>query len=204
MDAHVHLYLCSSAAPDPAIAAPLITPERRARLSGPHAAERAAAGLLLRAASLALLGHAPAHEAGAPGGRPFLPDHPEFFFSLSHSGGFALCAAGFLPVGADIQAVRPVSSALLTRFFPEDERALIHSARDAIRLFSARESFGKRAGRGLSRDDAVTERGGQLFVSGCPIAEPDAPDGFVLTVCAPGAAIAAPELLRFPDDFMLE
>ncbi len=204
MAERIHLYLCPCAGLDPARAAPRLTPERRARLTGPHAEERAAAGLLLRFAALELLGQSPEHEARAPGGRPFLPEHPEFFFSLSHSGGWALCAAGFSPVGADIQAVRPVSDALLARFFSEEERALICDDRGAIRLFSARESCGKLTGRGLSRSGRISARGGQLFAADCPVFEPDAPDGFVLTVCAPGADVGKPQILRFPDDSVPE
>ncbi|MCI2105370.1 MAG: 4'-phosphopantetheinyl transferase superfamily protein [Intestinimonas sp.] len=43
------------------------------------------------------------HDAG----KPFFPAHPEIQFSLSDSGGLALCALGTGPVGADLEVPRP-------------------------------------------------------------------------------------------------
>lgn len=180
----IRVYFCRFEGLDAAGAAALLTPERAARLHGAGADARAAAGLLLRRACLELTGQVPAHEARASGGKPYLPAQPDFFFSLSHSGGAALCAAGFSPVGADLQRVRPLTEAMRARFFSEEERALCSCGEDFIRLFCARESYGKLTGRGLSRADTVRSCGGALHIGERPIAEPRVPAGFRAAVCA--------------------
>ena len=43
----------------------------------------------------------------AEGGKPCFKDHPERHFNLSHSGQFALCALSDVPVGVDVEVIRP-------------------------------------------------------------------------------------------------
>jgi 4'-phosphopantetheinyl transferase len=45
--------------------------------------------------------------ARLPKGKPWFPSASHIHFSLSHSGGFALCAVGNGEVGVDIETVRP-------------------------------------------------------------------------------------------------
>lgn len=40
-------------------------------------------------------------------GKPFFPDHPDTYFSLSHTAGAAAAALADTPVGVDIERVRP-------------------------------------------------------------------------------------------------
>ncbi|WP_228979324.1 4'-phosphopantetheinyl transferase superfamily protein [Streptomyces sp. DH12] len=61
------------------------------------------------------LGTAPAEVriARGPTGKPYLPDHPERHVSWSRSDGLLLlCAAADGPIGADVEVVRPLRSAL--------------------------------------------------------------------------------------------
>ncbi len=183
----IHLYCARCDSISWEAAAPLLAPARRAHCAGLPAADRlrsALAGLLLRYACRALLDADPGDEAREAGGRPYLPAHPGFFFSLSHSSEIALCAAGPAPVGADVQKIRPISNALLTHFFTEAERAFCHDAETAVRIWCARESYGKLTGRGLSRADAVLVRGGMLCIGGYAIAEPAIAPGYQAAVCS--------------------
>jgi 4'-phosphopantetheinyl transferase len=41
-------------------------------------------------------------------GKPYFPDRPDIFFSLSHTSTHVLCAVASTPVGVDIEAIRPV------------------------------------------------------------------------------------------------
>lgn len=50
--------------------------------------------------------------ARLPGGKPVFPGHPDWHFSLSHSGGLALVALADRPVGADIEVIRPRGAGL--------------------------------------------------------------------------------------------
>ncbi len=179
-------------------ASPLLAPERRERcahLPADAARRSAAAGLLLRHACRTLLGADPGGEARDEAGRPYLPAHPGFFFSLSHSGDLALCAAGFSPVGADVQQIRPVSGSLLWRFFSEAERSLCHDDEAVIRLWCARESYGKLSGRGLSQHDLVEARSGTLWIGNHRITELLIADDYRAAVCSGAPVKGAPVFL---------
>ena len=43
----------------------------------------------------------------SPRGKPLFPGLDDHWFSLSHSGGIALCALSDRPVGVDVELVRP-------------------------------------------------------------------------------------------------
>lgn len=75
----------------------------------------AADNLTQRQQARVLLSHAAAHTwnfSSLPeiesfsGGKPHFPQHPNCHFNLSHSGCYALCAAGTSPVGTDIQIIK--------------------------------------------------------------------------------------------------
>ena len=101
-------------------------------------------------------------------GKPFFPDAGAFHFSLSHTAGFALCAALSSPCGADIERIGRISERVTARFFHEKERAYLASLPEKERAEAAarvwclreadgykrlldvvREAYGKRLGTGL-------------------------------------------------------
>ena len=75
-------------------------------------------------------------------GKPFFPELPDLFFSLSHSGLLVLCAVGDSPCGADVQEPRVLSDRLLRRCFSPEELA----AADPAALWCLKESFIKMNG----------------------------------------------------------
>lgn len=107
-------------------------------------------------------------------GKPYLIGS-SLQFSLSHTKG-AVCAAfsDDGEVGADIESVsRRVSEGLYSRVLGENERPLVHSSKDFIRLWVQKEAFLKRLGTGIAsdlrgadttlmKDTAVFETGGFL------------------------------------------
>jgi len=120
-------------------------------------------------------------------GRPVLDASP-LFPSLSHSGDRAAAAVADVPVGVDIQRVRPLSPGVLRRVFSPEERAWAGDdpARQT-RLWTMKEAYGKMLGVGIF--------GGAQFFSAftggeprrsCPDALflfPEAPEGYLLTLC---------------------
>ena len=64
-----------------------------------------------------------------PGGKPYFPDVPHFFFNFSDSGSFLVLAAGTASLGIDLQktASYPRYLALARRFFAKEEAAAIAS-----------------------------------------------------------------------------
>lgn len=70
------------------------------------------------------------------GGKPFFPDDPHLCFNLSHSRGAAVCALHTLPIGVDVERLRPAP------------RRLARGMTDGefFRAWTAREASIKREG----------------------------------------------------------
>lgn len=101
--------------------------------------------LLARATSLAWgWTHAPAL-GRSPRGKPFFLHHPCRWLSLSHSGGYALCAlSDDGPVGVDIEMVRPHRPQLPTyALSPEELAGFDGSWEEFARLWTLKESWCK-------------------------------------------------------------
>lgn len=79
-------------------------------------------------------------------GKPYFPAAPERWFSLSHSGGLALCAlSDDGPVGVDIERVRPRRPGLFAYALTEEERLLCGGDwAEFYRLWTLKESWCKR------------------------------------------------------------
>lgn len=81
----------------------------------------------------------------SPRGKPLFPSLEDRWFSLSHSGGIALCALSELPVGVDVELVRPRRVGLPQRLLNEGELARFDGSwADFYRLWTLKESWCKR------------------------------------------------------------
>ncbi len=90
-------------------------------------------------------------------GKPYLKYYPEIFFSLSHSGNYAICSIGDKEMGNDIEAVKSGKERVAERFFTQEERAWVydtaekeHADQRLFRVWTVKESFLKATGRGMS------------------------------------------------------
>lgn len=95
----------------------------------------------------------------AADGKPFLADVPGFYFNLSHSGDYVLCAWGSHEIGADLQKMKQaVADALAKRVLtrteyadysnlPEEERT-----KEFYRVWTIKESCCKLTGKGLAQN----------------------------------------------------
>jgi 4'-phosphopantetheinyl transferase len=128
-----------------------------------------AAGLLLEAA----LGREAAFRAreGASG-KPFIDGGP--YFSVSHSGSWAVIAVCAAPVGFDIEAAAPSrDTAGIARraFHPSEREAAARGGPDMFyRIWTAKESYMKMLGNGIAgmRDFCVRLSGCNGHVEGRP------------------------------------
>lgn len=79
-------------------------------------------------------------------GKPFFPARPGYWFSLSHSGGYALCAlSDDGPVGADIELVRAHRPKLFDLALTDPERnACQGDWGEFCRVWTLKESWCKR------------------------------------------------------------
>lgn len=90
--------------------------------------------------------------------KPFLP-HLDLHFNLSHSGNHVACAVGPVPLGIDLEQVRPVQNftAICKRVFTPAEQAAIEAGppEDVLDRFfdywTLKESYLKALGYGLSK-----------------------------------------------------
>jgi len=81
----------------------------------------------------------------SPRGKPLFSGQPNRWFSLSHSGGIALCALSDSPVGVDVELVRPRREGLFGRVLSENELALFDGGwEDFYRIWTLKESWCKR------------------------------------------------------------
>lgn len=138
-------------------------PLRAARYAAAHAAVRRHLGLLLDTGPAAVrFGRLPCPGCGSPGhGRPVIsgPD-THWQFSLSRSGPYWLCAAApGVPVGADIECLRPVdATGLATAVLCAPERAHLAALAPALRgpeflrCWTRKEAVVKAIGIGLEAD----------------------------------------------------
>ena len=88
--------------------------------------------------------------------KPYIEDHPEIFFNLSHSGDYSVCAVADTPVGCDIEKIRKVNLKLADKFFADDENGYIKGmfsqaerTKAFFEIWTLKESFVKAVGKGL-------------------------------------------------------
>lgn len=81
----------------------------------------------------------------SPRGKPLFAAVEDRWFSLSHSGGLALCALSGAPVGVDIERVRPRREGLPQRVLGPAELAAFDGSWEGFyRLWTLKESWCKR------------------------------------------------------------
>lgn len=139
---------------------PFISPERQERIerlmSEKSKVTSLLSGMLLSAVLSERCGVFPNELRFSCGehGKPYLPDHPECCFSLSHSGGLISLVCSDVNVGLDIQQITPEKEHGL-RFLHPNERESILSAEDRAaefcRIWTMKEAFVKLTGEGMSR-----------------------------------------------------
>lgn len=86
-------------------------------------------------------------------GKPYIKNS-DFYFNLSHSGNYAVCAAAPYPIGCDIELREDVNLSIAERFFKSEEYEDIISDKNSTekfyRYWTLKESFMKATGLGMS------------------------------------------------------
>lgn len=135
-----------------------------------------------------------------PHGKPYLEHVPGIFFSLSHSGEYAMCALADREIGADIQQRQDAcrGDRVAARWFAREElrhyeKAGTGQARSDCfcRLWAAKEAYMKLTGEGLSREmksffvdlEQGTVNGVENKSLCARLYEPAAPEGYAAAVC---------------------
>ncbi|PSM56691.1 4-phosphopantetheinyl transferase [Clostridium diolis] len=90
-------------------------------------------------------------------GKPFLKDYENFYFNISHSGKWIICATDCKTIGIDIEKIRSINyKELAKNYFTNEECRFIletsanNQIRNFYRMWTLKESYIKAEGRGLS------------------------------------------------------
>lgn len=90
-------------------------------------------------------------------GKPYLEDHPNFNFNISHSGDYVLCAVDNKPIGIDVEEVKHIEYEEIAKsFFTESEfdyivrKDLNNQLSRFYEIWTLKESYIKCCGQGLS------------------------------------------------------
>ncbi|MBU0993048.1 MAG: 4'-phosphopantetheinyl transferase superfamily protein [Proteobacteria bacterium] len=88
-------------------------------------------------------------------GKPYLLGKDNFYFNLSHSGDWVVCAISDSVVGIDVEKIKPTDYNISKRFFSQDEHEYLTCQKGKQRLdtfydlWTLKESFIKAVGKGL-------------------------------------------------------
>ncbi len=99
-------------------------------------------------------------------GKPFLTEHPDIFFNISHSGKSVVCAVSEEPVGIDIQDIRHLSFNVGNKFLTDEELGMVTGLepadldRELCRIWCIKESYGKMTGKASAKGSALLRRKG--------------------------------------------
>ena len=83
-------------------------------------------------------------------GKPYFKAYPEFHFNISHTENVIAVAFSKKDVGVDIEKLRSVNPKIARKFFTEDERAFVKNDKDFFYVWTRKEAYIKRNGRGFS------------------------------------------------------
>ncbi|MEI3542070.1 MAG: hypothetical protein V8P98_04620 [Acutalibacteraceae bacterium] len=78
-------------------------------------------------------------------GKPYLTDYENFYFNISHSGDFVICAISDHEVGVDIQKIKPISTAFKEKFVGRKNASL----EDFYSMWVLEESYVKFLGKSI-------------------------------------------------------
>lgn len=102
-------------------------------------------------------------------GKPFLIDHPDIHFNLSHCKNGIAVAVSDQPVGIDIESYHPVKEDLIRYTMNEEEQRIINESDDPVRTFTAywtkKEAVFKLRGTGITHDLHGLLRGDEVVVT---------------------------------------
>lgn len=91
-------------------------------------------------------------------GKPYCDNSAGFYFNLSHSGDYAVCAVSQGEVGIDIQKRKEFNWKVAERFFAKEETVRLKDAQEADKnrifneIWTLKESYIKYTGRGMNQE----------------------------------------------------
>lgn len=89
-------------------------------------------------------------------GKPFLKNHANVHFNISHCKNAVVCAVSDKNVAVDIMDYRKIHNSVIKRVCSDNEKTMLNTDRDKdkyfIKLWAMKECYSKLVGKGLSMD----------------------------------------------------
>ncbi len=89
-------------------------------------------------------------------GKPQLKEYPHIFHNISHTAGLAACAIGDVPMGIDVEEIRPFSEKIIRKVMSEQEKEQFYKLKEEERtafffkIWTLKESYVKAGGWGIT------------------------------------------------------
>lgn len=114
----------------------------------------------------------------AKNGKPYLKNHPEIHFNISHCEKAVICAFSDSPIGADIEVSRRITPSLINKVCSDNEIKEINESEDNqltfCRIWTIKEAVAKLSGEGIAGN--LKELNGSNI---CTVTEFIAPDMYI-------------------------
>ena len=143
-------------------------------------------------------------------GKPYIKDHNDIFFNLSHSNEMVMCAVSSDEVGCDTEKIKDIDLKIAKRFFSESEYNLIignEKKNDMFfRIWTLKESFMKATGLGMklpmnsftiSIENSSVSVSHNLNNKSYFFKEFDLKNGYKYAVCTLASEIENPQIVSF-------
>lgn len=89
-------------------------------------------------------------------GKPFLKNHGNVHFNISHCKKAVVCAVSDKNIAVDIMDYRKIHNSVIKRVCSENEKTILNTSQDKnkdfIKLWTMKECYSKLVGKGLSMD----------------------------------------------------
>ncbi|MCH5311125.1 MAG: 4'-phosphopantetheinyl transferase superfamily protein [Prevotella sp.] len=117
------------------------------------------------------------------GGKPRIINHPDIYFNISHCREAAICVIDNVPIGVDIERIRPFKESLARHVLSDDEFQLVVSSPtpeiEFTKLWTQKEAVLKLTGEGIRSDlkDVLSRHAAEVILNTCVC------DRYIYTVC---------------------
>lgn len=124
----------------------------------------------------------------AENGKPYLKNHPDICFNISHCEKAVICAFSDLPIGADIETSRKITPSLISKVCSDKEIMEINESEDKqltfCRIWTIKEAVAKLSGEGIA-GNLKEINGGNIYT----VTEFIAPDMYITIASEKAEAI---------------
>ncbi len=143
-------------------------------------------------------------------GKPYLKNHSDMFFNISHCHELAVCTVGNTELGIDVENIRKYSPRVVNKVFSESEKNFLEKTENKneafFRIWTLKESFVKALGIGISYPMKTCEflfNGNEIISNGCngySFSQIILNDNFICSLCKKSATEQKNQFYKISND----